>query len=43
MSDKQVRRQFSPQEKVAIVKGHLLEGAAISNLCDEIQINPTQF
>ena len=43
MSDKQTRRQFSPQEKVAIVKRHLLEGVAISNLCDQFQINPTQF
>lgn len=37
------RRHFSPQEKVAIVKRHLLEGVAISNLCDEFQINPTLF
>jgi len=43
MSDKQTRRHFSPQEKVAIVKRHLLEGAAVSALCDEFQINPTLF
>ena len=43
MSDKQTRRHFSPQEKVAIVKRHLLEGVAISNLCDEFEINPTLF
>ena len=43
MSDKQTRRYFTPQEKVAIVKRHLLEGTAVSNLCDEFEINPTLF
>ena len=43
MSDKQTRRHFAPQEKVAIVKRHLLEGVAISAVCDEFQINPTLF
>jgi transposase len=43
MSDKQTRRHFTPQEKAAIVKRHLLEGAPVSNLCDEFQINPTLF
>ena len=43
MSDKLTRRHFTPQEKVAIVKRHLLEGAPVSNLCDEFDINPTQF
>jgi transposase len=43
MSDKQVRRHFTPQEKAAIVKRHLLEGVAVSALCDEFQINPTLF
>ena len=43
MSDKQPRRHFTPQEKVAIVKRHLLEGTPVSSLCDEFQINPTLF
>ena len=43
MSDKQTRRHFTPQEKAVIVKRHLLEGAAVSALCDEFQINPTLF
>lgn len=43
MSDKQTRRHFTPQEKVAIVKRHLLEGIPVSNLCDEFDINPTLF
>jgi transposase len=43
VSEKQTRRHFSPEEKVAIVKRHLLEGVAVSNLCDEFEINPTLF
>jgi transposase len=43
MSDKQTRRHFTAQEKVAIVKRHLLEGVPVSNLCDEFEINPTLF
>ena len=43
MSDKQTRRHFTPQEKAAIVKRHVLEGVAVSNLCDEFGINPTLF
>ena len=40
---KQPRRHFSPQEKVAIVKRHLLEGTPVSNLCDEFGLNPNVF
>jgi transposase-like protein len=43
MSDANKRRFLSPLEKVAIVKRHLLEGAPVSDLCDEFQIQPTQF
>jgi len=43
MSDKQTRRHFTPQEKVAIVKRHLLEATPVSKLCDEFEINPTLF
>ena len=37
------RRHFSPQEKVAILKRHLLEKTPISNLCDEFGIVPNLF
>ena len=37
------RRHFSGHEKVAILKRHLLEGVAISVLCDEVGIPPNQF
>jgi transposase len=42
-TDKRVRRQFSPSEKAAIVRRHLLEGTPISDLCDEFDLNPTLF
>jgi transposase len=37
------RRHFTPQQKVAIVKRHLIDGMPISDLCDQHQILPTQF
>jgi transposase len=37
------RRHFSPQEKVAILRRHLLEKTPISNLCDEFGIVPNLF
>ena len=42
MSRKQ-RRSFSAEQKVAIVRRHLVEGVPVSDLCDEHQILPTQF
>jgi transposase-like protein len=43
MSDKRTRRHFSPQEKVAILKRHLLEKVPVSNLCDEFDLHATQI
>lgn len=40
MSD---RKQYSAEQKVAIVRAHLLEGIAVSDVCDQHRINPTQF
>ena len=37
------RRQISGQQKVEIVKRHLVDGIAVSELCEEYQIQPTQF
>ena len=37
------RRHFSGQKKVSIVKQHLVDGIAVSDLCDKHQILPTQF
>ncbi len=43
MSRKQRRRTFSAAQKVAIVKRHLIEKIAVSDLCEEHQIQPTLF
>jgi len=37
------RRHFSGQEKVKILRLHLLEGKAVSDLCEQYKINPSQF
>lgn len=37
------RRQFTPQEKVKILRLHLLEQRPISDVCDEYGLNPTVF
>jgi transposase-like protein len=42
-SNSRERRHFSPQQKVAIVKEHLVAGVPISELCDRHRIQPTQF
>jgi transposase-like protein len=43
MSHNGTRRHFSPQEKVAILRRHLLENVPVSQLCDEVQIAPSLF
>ncbi len=40
---KKARRHFSGSEKVAILKRHLIDKVAVSDLCDEYDIYPTQF
>jgi transposase len=37
------RKQYSPHEKVAILREHLLEGKAISEVCDQQGLQPTVF
>jgi transposase len=37
------RRQYSPEQKMAILRRHLLEHVAVSDLCDEYQLQPTVF
>jgi len=41
--DKKPRRQHSPEEKVRILRLHLLEHKPISQLCEEEGIHPTLF
>lgn len=42
-SNSRERRHFTPQQKVAIVKEHLVDGVPISDLCDRHQLQPAQF
>jgi len=37
------RKNFTPEQKVAIVRRHLLEKVPVSDLCDELGIQPTQY
>jgi transposase-like protein len=37
------RRHFTPQDKIAALKRHLLEGVPVSNLCDQLGIAATLF
>jgi transposase-like protein len=37
------RRQFSPAQKIQILREHLLEKTPISEVCEKHQITPTQF
>jgi transposase len=42
MSGKQ-RRQFTAEQKVAIIKQHLVDKVPVSDLCEQHQILATQF
>jgi transposase-like protein len=37
------RRQFNPEQKIKILRQHLLEQTAISEVCEKHRITPTQF
>jgi len=37
------RRQFSGQQKVQILRRHLLEQESVSDICDEYDLSPTVF
>jgi transposase len=38
-----LRRHFSPEQKVNAVRRHLLEQVPVSQLCDELGIAPSHF
>ena len=40
---KKQRKHYSPEEKVAILRRHLLEQVPISELCDKHGLQPTVF
>ena len=37
------RRKFSSEDKVGIIRRHLVDKVALSDLCDEYNLHPTQF
>ena len=37
------RKAYTAEEKVAILRRHLLEQTPVSDLCDQYQLHPTQF
>ena len=43
ISNAKERRHFTGQEKVAILRRHLVEKVPMSDLCEEHGINPTLF
>ena len=40
---KKQRKNYSAEEKVAILKQHLLEEKPISDICDQYNLHPTVF
>ena len=40
---KKTRKRLTPQEKLAILRLHLLEHTPVSDLCDRHGIHPTMF
>ena len=37
------RKQFTPEQKVAVVRRHLVEKVPVSDLCDELGIHANQY
>jgi transposase-like protein len=37
------RKHFTPQEKVAILRRHLVDKVRVSELCEELGLRPTMF
>jgi transposase-like protein len=43
MSNTKKRRHFSAEEKVRILREHLLEQIPISDICEKYQVSPNQY
>jgi transposase-like protein len=43
MSKRKSRRNFSAEQKATILRRHLAEKVAVSDLCDEYKIQPSLF
>jgi transposase len=40
---KRQRKNYTPQEKVQILRRHLVDKVAVSDLCEEYHLHPTVF
>jgi transposase-like protein len=40
---KKKRKKYTPEEKVIILKRHLVDKVLVSDLCDEYNLHPTVF
>ena len=40
---KNARRKFSGEEKMAVLRRHLVDKAPVSDVCDQVGIHPTLF
>ena len=40
---RKTRKNYTPLEKVAILRRHLIDRVPVSDLCDEHQLSPTLF
>lgn len=40
---KPFRKNYTPEEKVAILRRHLIEKESVSDICDRYQLQPTVF
>jgi transposase-like protein len=39
----EVRKRHTPEEKVAVLRRHLVDRVPVSTMCDEHQLHPTVF
>jgi len=37
------RKQLTPEQKVAVIRRHLIEDVPVSDLCDELGVHPNQY
>lgn len=40
---RRTRKHYSPEEKVTVLRRHLLEHVPVSDLCEELKLQPTVF
>ena len=40
---KKRRKNYQAEEKVAIIKRHLVDGECVSSICESLKLQPSQF